>query len=176
MKNSEAKITAGIDLYFSNLSSRKVRNHFRRHLENNASHVVILDWCRKYTMKVYKYTEKLKPKLQGRYYADETYIDCEGRKDKFWVNVDWDSRLITNLHYSYDAEYGKEAIAFMRKTRQKNIPKFIQTDYANFYPKAFKEAFGDTKVEHRRNNVSVTGKHNVRIETVFMKIKDRVDD
>ncbi|MBS3135915.1 hypothetical protein J4401_03055, partial [Candidatus Woesearchaeota archaeon] len=26
------------------------------------------------------------------------------------------------------------------------------------------------------NNVSKTGKHNVRIETVFSKIKDRVDD
>ncbi len=31
MKNSESKITSAIDLYFSNLSSRKVRNHFRRH-------------------------------------------------------------------------------------------------------------------------------------------------
>lgn len=31
MRNSEAKITVAIDLYFSNLSSRKVRNHFRRH-------------------------------------------------------------------------------------------------------------------------------------------------
>ena len=26
------------------------------------------------------------------------------------------------------------------------------------------------------NNVSVTKKHNVRIESVFMKVKDRVDD
>ena len=28
--------------------------------------------------------------------------------------------------------------------------------------------------EHRINNYSKTGKHNVRIESVFMKIKDRV--
>ena len=32
------------------------------------------------------------------------------------------------------------------------------------------------KIEHRINNVSKTGKHNVRIETVFSKIKDRIDD
>jgi hypothetical protein len=31
-------------------------------------------------------------------------------------------------------------------------------------------------VEHRINNVHKTGKHNVRIETVFSKVKDRVDD
>ena len=29
---------------------------------------------------------------------------------------------------------------------------------------------------HRNNNVSQTKKHNVRIETVFMKVKDRVKD
>src|SRR3989344_7067166 len=65
MRNSESKITAGIDLYFSNLSSRKVRNHFRRHWEANASHVTVLDWCRRYTMKVTNYTDKLTPRLSG---------------------------------------------------------------------------------------------------------------
>src|SRR3989344_6134457 len=76
MKNSEEKITEAIDLYFSNLSSRKVRNHFRRHKPKNASHVTILDWCRKYVLKVTKYTNQLKPQLSGRYYMDETKIDC----------------------------------------------------------------------------------------------------
>src|SRR3989344_2542932 len=66
MRNSEAKITAAIDLYFSNLSSRKVRNHFRRHWEYNASHVSILDWCRRYVLKVQKYIETQEPKLSGK--------------------------------------------------------------------------------------------------------------
>ena len=35
---------------------------------------------------------------------------------------------------------------------------------------------GSLKVEHRINNDSKTKRHNVRIETVFSKIKDRVDD
>ena len=46
MKNHENKITSAIDLYFSNLSSRKVRNHFRRHYPHNASHETILRWCK----------------------------------------------------------------------------------------------------------------------------------
>ncbi len=70
------------------------------------------------------------------------------------------------------------------------MPKYIQTDAAPFYPKAMRKLFASNKVsysykytqrkrlkvEHRINNVSKTRKHNVRIETVFMKIKDRVDD
>ena len=37
-------------------------------------------------------------------------------------------------------------------------------------------SFYKTRVEHKVNNVSRTKKHNVRIETVFSKIKDRVED
>ena len=66
MRNSEAKITSAIDLYFSNLSSRKVRNHFRRHWSHNASHMSILDWCRRYTLKIQKYVATMQPQLSGQ--------------------------------------------------------------------------------------------------------------
>ena len=50
-----------------------------------------------------------------------------------------------------------------------------------FYPKAFTKLFYSNKlhglkVEHRVVNTHKTGKYNVRIETVFSKVKDRVDD
>ena len=82
MRNSEKKITMGIDLYFSNLSSRKVRNHFRRHIEHNVSHETILKWCRKYVLKVQKYVDTLKPELSGQLYVDETDIPrgCNTKK------------------------------------------------------------------------------------------------
>ena len=67
MRNSEDKITEAIDLYFSNLSSRKVRNHFRRHRPQNSSHVSILDWCRRYTLKVSKFVDTLQPQLSGQF-------------------------------------------------------------------------------------------------------------
>lgn len=89
MRNSESKITSAIDLYFSNLSSRKVRNYFRRHIEHNVSHITVLDWCRKYVLKVQKYVDTLSPQLSGKIYADETEIDCEKRNDYFWASVDW---------------------------------------------------------------------------------------
>lgn len=184
-KNSEAKITAGIDLYFSNLSSRKVRNHFRRHWEHNASHVTVLNWCREYTLKVHRYVNKLKPQLSGKYYADETEIDRDGNKDKFWCCVDWDTRMIVDTHYTL--KHGvQEAREFLLKVKKKGKPKFIQTDFAAFYPRAMRQVFSashkqktyrkEERVRHIRMNVYRDKKHNVRIETVFSKIKDRVDD
>ncbi len=187
MRNSESKITMGIDLYFSNLSSRKVRNHFRRHLEHNASHETILKWCRKYVLKVQKYVDTLHPELSGEMYADETDIPrgCNTKRkggDKFWCSVDWGTRYINATLYSPNPQNLKDAVLFMKRIRKsKDLPKYIQTDALGLYPKAFRGAFGSSKlrtnnVEHRINNHHKTGRHNVRIETVFSKIKDRVDD
>ncbi len=175
MKNSEAKITSGIDLYFSNLSSRKVRNHFRRHLAHNSSHVTVLDWCRKYTLKVQKYVNTLQPQLSGSFYADETEIDRGRNNDIFWCSVDWNTRFINATLYSPNNQNIFDATTFLQRVKKSGSAKFVQTDYAGFYPEAFKNTFS-RKVEHIRNNVSQTGKHNVRIETVFSKIKDRVID
>jgi transposase-like protein len=184
MRNSEAKITQAIDLYFSNLSSRKVRNHFRRHLPHNASHVTILDWCRRYVLKTQKYIDTLKPQLSGKLYGDETEIDRgKDHNDIFWCCVDWETRYINATLYSPNSQNVKDATEFMKRIRQSiNKPKYIQTDALVFYPQAFTSAFFCVygkrmeQVEHRVNNVSKTKKHNVRIETVFSKIKDRTND
>lgn len=182
MRNSESKITQAIDLYFSNLSSRKVRNHFRRHLPHNASHVTVLDWCRKYVLKVQKYVDTLQPQLSGEFYADETEIDREkDHNDVFWCSVDWQTRYINATMYSPKDQSIDEATDFFKRVKQsKKLPKYISTDAAQFYPQAFTNVFysryKEHRVEHRVVNTHKTGKYNVRIETVFSKIKDRVDD
>lgn len=191
MRNSEKKITMAIDLYFSNLSSRKVRNHFRRHLEHNASHITVLDWCRRYVLKVQKYVDTLQPELSGKIYADETEIPrgCNTKRkggDKFWCAVDWDTRYIDATLYSPNPQNINDAVTFLKQTTRHGLPKYIQTDAAPFYPKAMRKLFyrnnkitGDNNkmvVKHIQNNVRKTKRHNVRIETVFSKIKDRVDD
>lgn len=189
MRNSEKKITMGIDLYFSNLSSRKVRNHFKRHIEHNVSHITVLDWCRKYTLKVQSYVDKLNPRLSGRMYADETEIDRGKNNDIFWCSVDWDTRFINATLYSPNKQNMKDATEFIRGIKQsKTLPRYIQTDALRLYPRAIKNVFYSNRlptalhgekrqlVKHKINNYQKTRKHNVRIETVFMKIKDRVDD
>lgn len=187
MRNSEEKITECIDLYFSNLSSRKVRNHLRRHRPANSSHVTILEWCRRYTLKVTKYVNALQPQLSGKIYADETDIprgNGQNKKggDVFWCSVDWETRYINATLYSPNHQNIDDGIEFMKRIKAKTMPKFIQTDALPLYPFVFNKVFGqgkrkyDLPTQHIINNVHKTGKHNVRIESVFMKLKDRVDD
>ena len=180
MKNKDEIVTMCVDMYLLNLSSRKMRNQLKRHFNITVSHVTILDWVRKYVLKVQNYIDGLKPSLSGNVYADETEIDCQDRNDIFWCAVDWDTRYINATMYAPNSQNMRDAKEFMSRIKDSVMPNYIQTDGLVFYPKAFKHVFmprlNKNHTEHRVNNVSKTKKHNVRIETVFMKIKDRVND
>lgn len=106
---------------------------------------------------------------------DETVIDCAGRNDWLWCCVDWGTRFIPNIYYSIFSDT-KNCTKFLQMIKRKNLPKYIQTDSASYYPTAFRNVFKKGEIEHIMNNVKVTGKHNVRIEPVFSKVKDRVND
>lgn len=180
MRTNPQTITMSIDMYLSNLSSRKMRNQLKRHFGIKRSHQTILNWIYKYVMKVHKFVDSLGYNMGQQFYADETMIRRQKQDDRFWACVDWETRMITGIHYSTSGNI-EEAKLFIQKSISKGKPKFIQTDSAKFYPKAFKKLFyrnklGGLEVEHKIQNVSKTKIHNYRIETVFMKIKDRVDD
>lgn len=178
MKNKETIVTMSIDMYLSALSSRKMRNQLSRHFQTQTSHVTILDWVRKYVLRAHKYVDALKPTISGKCYADETIIDRNACKDRFWACVDHETRFINAIHYSISGNE-EEAEEFLHKVSKHSLPHYVQTDAAQFYPRAFMKAFYSNKlqglkVEHRINNVSKSKVHNVRIETVFSKVKDRV--
>ncbi len=68
-----------------------------------------------------------------------------------------------------------------KKLISKGKPNYIQTDAGMFYPRAFRKLFCSNKaggliVEHKIQNYQTTRVHNYRIETIFMKIKDKVID
>ena len=180
MRIDNKTIAMSIDMYLSNLSSRKMRNQLKRHFGLKISHQTILNWVYKYSLRVHNFVQNLGYNLGNSFYADETFIRRNKKDDRFWACVDWDTRLITGFHYSLTGDE-KEAEIFLFRSIMKGKPKFIQTDAAGFYPKAFRKLFYSNKiggytVEHRIQNVSETKIHNYKIETVFMKIKDRVDD
>src|SRR3989344_4832525 len=144
MKNSEKIVTMSIDMYLSNLSSRKMRNQLKRHLETKVSHVSVLDWVRKYVLKVQKYVNTLKPKLSGEYYADETEIQRgthikQRDNDVFWCSVDWQTRFINATLYSPNSQNEQDATEFMKRIKASGKPKYIQTDAGVFYPTAFRK-------------------------------------
>lgn len=83
MRNNPKIITMSIDMYVSNLSSRKMRNQLSRHLDVKTSHVSVLNWVYKYTMKVSQFVEKLGYNLGDSFFADETFVQREGKEDRF---------------------------------------------------------------------------------------------
>jgi len=151
-------------------------------MQTKISHESVLKWVRKYVLRVHKYTSQFQPKLSGEYYADETEVDCERRKDIFWCSVDWGTRFINATLYSSRSQNIQDATEFMQKVKKSGIPKYVQTDALPFYPQAFTSTFfkktgkRSDLPQHIVNNVSKTKKHNVRIETVFMKLKGRIND
>lgn len=180
MRTDSKTITMSLDMYLSNLSSRKMRNQLKRHFGIKRSHQSVLNWVYKYVMKVHNFVDKLGYNLGDSFYADETEINRKGNFDNFWACVDWSTRLITGIHYSISTNID-EAKLFIKKAISKGKPKFIQTDAAQFYPKAFQKLFYSNKikgltVEHKIQNYHKTKIHNYKIETVFMKLKDRVYD
>lgn len=180
MRFSAETITLSIDMYLSNLSSRKMRSQLSRHFQTKTSHQSVLNWVYKYSLKVNNFVEKLGYNLGDSFYADETMIRRQRQDDRFWCCVDWNTRMITGVHYS-TAGNPKEAQEFLKKAISKGKPKFIQTDAGVFYPRAFQKLFYSNKigglvVEHKIQNYQKTRIHNYKIETVFMKIKDRVND
>ena len=169
MRNKPEIITMSIDMYVSNLSSRKMRNQLKRHLSHKISHVSVLDWVRRYTLKVNKFIEQQGYNLGNSFYADETLINREGKLDRFWCCLDWDTRLITGYHYNLSAN-PVEAQEFLKKSIRKGKPKYIQTDAGVFYPRAFRKLFysnkiGGLTIEHKIQNYQTTRIHNYRIES-----------
>lgn len=118
MRFSEKTITMSVDMYISNLSSRKMRNQLVRHFGIKVTHETILDWVRRYTLKVHKFIEKLGYNLGSSFYADETMINRECKLDRFWCCLDWDTRLITGFHYSLSTN-PVEAQEFLKKAISK---------------------------------------------------------
>ncbi len=179
MKNKPELITMAIDMYLSNLSSRKMRNQIKRHSLGNVSHQTILVWVRKYVLKVNDFINKLNPSLSGKIYADETEVRRKKNNDVFWCSVDWDTRYINATLYSKNPQNMNDATEFMNRIKKSGNTQYIQTDALPMYPNAFNKTFRTLKknnIYHRINNVSKTKKHNVRIETVFSKLKDRIKD
>jgi len=57
MKNSENIVTMSIDMYISNLSSRKMRNQLDRYMGIKVTHMTISHLVRRITLKVSKFVD-----------------------------------------------------------------------------------------------------------------------
>src|SRR3989344_4029382 len=123
MKKTKQLITASLNLYFSGMSLRKVKEHILQFTPQGVSHMSVCRWLIKYSKMIRNFTEKLQPNVSGVFHADEIFINCKGEQNYFWDMVDKDTRFLVTTHYSTKRNY-QSARRFFLKTKQKPLVLF----------------------------------------------------
>ncbi len=152
MRNEGKNVTIALDLYYKGLSARKIKDWFRQFLNKIISHVSILDWIRKYIRKIKRFTDKLKPKLSGYYYADEITIKCEGREDWYWDLIDAGTRFLVSTVYSKNRGLDEAKELFLRaRKKSDSVLSKLTTDGLQLYETAFNKIFRN---KYRRGTIT----------------------
>jgi len=179
MKNEDKTVTIALDLYYKGLSARKIKDWFKQFLNKVISHVSILDWIRKYVRKIKRFTDKLKPKLSGYYYADEITIKCEGREDWYWDLIDAGTRFLVSTVYSKNRGLLEARELFSKARRKSDIaPNKITTDGLQLYETAFKKEFKNKYrkgiITYARRIASKGEGFNTKMERFQGTIRERI--
>ena len=140
MRNNSTVIVTSLNLYYSGLSMRKVREQIENIYGKSVSQSTIHYWVHKYTTLVNDYVTSLQPKLSGKYHHDETEIkvDAEGRY--FWETINQNTRFIV-AHLLSEDRTSEEATKVFKQALEKQRPIAFFT-YGSFsYAKAFNKVF-----------------------------------
>lgn len=146
MKNKGEVICTALDLYFKNVSLRKISDHLQQIHGKRISHVTILKWVRKYSTTFKEYTDKLKVNGSGTIHADEMMVNVNGKLVWLWNVMDRSTKFLLSTHLS-NVRRLSDAKRVMLEARRKlnDRPKFVVTDGLPLYRKAFNRAFWKRK-------------------------------
>ena len=150
MRNDSTVIVTSLNLYYSGLSMRKVREQIENIYGKSLSQVAIHYWVHKYAKLVKDYVSSLEPKLFGKYHHDETEIKVNGEGRYFWETIDEDTRFIVASLLTQDRT-SQEAIKVFKQALEKQRPIAFFTDgsfsYNNTFNKVFWSRYSASKVE-----------------------------
>lgn len=186
MKSKGEIICAALDLYFKNVSLRKVQDHIKQIHGRKVSHVTILKWVRKYSSIFEQFNSRIKVNGSGTLNADEMMVNVDGKWAWMWNVMDRRTRFITSTHLSKAREMG-DAVKIFRESKRKLVqkPRTVITDGMMAYPRAVRKAFWRyPNTEHRKlvkfadkvNNNPIERFHGtVRERTKVMRGFDQLD-
>ncbi|MFQ6020919.1 MAG: IS6 family transposase [Candidatus Aenigmatarchaeota archaeon] len=142
MKHKGLIITTALDLYFKNVSLRRIQDHLKQVHNVNVTHVTILNWIRKYSKLIKEYTDKLKIDNSDTIHADEMMVNINGKWTWIWNVMDRKTKFITSSRLS-KARYLSDAKGVFKETnmKSKNKLKTIVTDGLPAYRKAIRKTF-----------------------------------
>lgn len=119
MRFKKERIVEAISLYESGLSLAKVKNHMWQHHGVKVSEMSILNWVRKYSKKLKKYTEKFKVKEVGNIHTDELVLKVGKQKAYRWRAKDKKTKFRYSGPLTKKREYESGTKKLFKRIKEK---------------------------------------------------------
>lgn len=153
MQYGESTVTKAIDLHYEGLSTRKVADFFARHERFKPSWTSVWRWIRRFGRLVRRFVTKLRPRLSGRWQADEMCLFLKGKPCWNWEVMDEGTRfwLASRLSEGWERDIqDAEAVLELALETAKEKPEVLKTDGLFAYEKASRWVLGWRHCKHER--------------------------
>lgn len=181
MKNTEHKVTASMDMYYSGMSLRKIQAHLKMFYPKNCHYSTIYRWLVKYSEMMSRLTDNLQlDKVGKELMSDEMEYKRLGKYNWFVDTLDTETRFIVSSEYC-EKRTNEDLIRVLGRARKKtgNRIEIITTDALQGYPRVLRKTFSlnnrfkyGKRVIHNVVKADERG-FNHKIERLHNTIRDR---
>ena len=163
MRNHKKVITACMDMYYSGMSLRLIKEHLEKFYPDSVSHTTIYRWILKYVNVMAQYTNKLKVENVKHVSADEVeYHRRKSHHSKDGVYKNWyidiiDVRslfLVSGFYVKNRQTEIMRRVWQSAKKRTGESVKIVSTDGLEGYSIVLKKTFGLKKTYGRHKSTS----------------------
>ncbi|MDV3244904.1 MAG: DDE-type integrase/transposase/recombinase [Nitrososphaerales archaeon] len=182
---SPEMVSLTLDLYFSNMSERRIARTLNDHFGTRMGGATVHRWVEKFVPAISEYVNTLAPQLSETWHADELFVKMKGGetiKDRknmayLWNVMDRGTRFLLASKLSKHRDVGGAARAFMeaKKNAHERQPEKVFTDGLKAYREGLSFAFVQEKPEHIANSgIKKPHATNNRIERMNGTLRERV--
>jgi len=144
MKYDPRIVTTTLDLYFKDVSLRKIADHLKQCYSLDIDHSTVYRWISKYTEIIEAYVATLEPELGDIWHTDEMKVKIGGEWRWLWNVMDEKTRfhMVSVITKTREIEDAKKAFRKSKEVGNKK-PRLMVTDGLPSYKKAFNAEFYD---------------------------------
>ena len=144
MKYDPRVVTTTLDLYFKDVSLRKIADHLKQCYSLDIDHSTVYRWISKYTEIIEAYVATLEPELGDIWHTDEMKVKIGGEWRWLWNVMDEKTKfhMVSVITKTREIDDAKKAFRKSKEVGNKK-PRLMVTDGLPSYKKAFNAEFYD---------------------------------
>lgn len=184
MKHDPKAITLTMDLYFKDVSYRKITDHLKQFYNLKVAPSTPMRWVKKYLKLLSKYSEQYKADVGNVWHSDEMTVNIKKKGEKgyrewIWNIMDANTRYLLACRIT-KKRYVKDAQGSLRdaKRRSNKRPDIIVTDglhaYQSAIPNEFYKKGADIENPHLRLKDFQTKPNNNIVERLNGTYRERL--